>query len=29
MLLAKEQVAVKEGGKAYCECLNCGMMTHL
>ena len=29
MLLANEQVAVKEGGKPYCECLGCGSMTHL
>ena len=29
LLLAQEQVAVREGGKPYCECLNCGMVTHL
>ena len=29
MLLANEQVAVKQGGKPYCECLGCGYMTHL
>lgn len=29
MLLANEQVAVKEGGKPYCECLSCGYLTHL
>jgi hypothetical protein len=29
MLLADECVAVKEGGKPYIECLNCGMLTHL
>ena len=29
MLLADEQVAVKQGGKPYCECLGCGYMTHL
>ena len=29
MLLANEQVAVKEGGKAYCECLGCGSTSHL
>lgn len=29
MLLAEQQVAVKEGGKQYCECLGCGMTTHL
>lgn len=29
MLLAHESVAVKQGGKAYCECLGCGMTTHL
>jgi hypothetical protein len=28
-LLPKEGVAVKEGGKPYCECLNCGYQTHL
>jgi DNA-directed RNA polymerase subunit M/transcription elongation factor TFIIS len=29
MLLANESVAVREGGKAYCECLSCGYQTHL
>ena len=29
MLLADKQVAVAQGGKPYCECLGCGMMTHL
>ena len=29
MLLADKQVAVAQGGKAYCECLGCGAMTHL
>lgn len=29
MLLAKESIAVVQGGKAYCECLGCGSMTHL
>jgi hypothetical protein len=28
-LLPKESVAVREGGKAYIECLNCGYQTHL
>lgn len=28
-LLPKESVAVKEGGKPYIECLNCGYQTHL
>lgn len=28
-LLPKLSVAVKEGGKPYCECLNCGYQTHL
>ena len=28
-LLPKESAAVKEGGKPYCECLNCGQQTHL
>lgn len=28
-LLPKESIAVKEGGKPYCECLNCGYVTHL
>lgn len=29
MLLAQESIAVKQGGKAYCECLGCGSTTHL
>ena len=29
MLLAKESVAVQQGGKPYIECLNCGYNTHL
>ena len=29
LLLADKQVAVAQGGKPYCECLGCGMMTHL
>ena len=29
ILLAKESVAVREGGKAYCECMGCGEITHL
>jgi hypothetical protein len=29
MLLAQESIAVKQGGKAYCECLGCGSNTHL
>lgn len=29
MLLPEESVAVAQGGKPYCECLNCGQMTHL
>ena len=29
MLFAPEQVAVKEGGKAYIECLGCAYITHL
>ena len=28
-LLPKESIAVKEGGKPYCECLGCGYKTHL
>lgn len=28
-LLPKDSVAVKEGGKPYIECLNCGYQTHL
>ena len=29
ILLPEEGVAVREGGKPYCECMNCGMTTHL
>ena len=29
MLLPKESVAVREGGKPYIECLGCGYLTHL
>ena len=29
MLLPEESVAVSQGGKPYCECLNCGYTTHL
>lgn len=29
MLLAKESTAVSQGGKPYCECLGCGLTTHL
>jgi len=28
-LLPRAGAAVREGGKAYCECLNCGYTTHL
>lgn len=28
-LLPKESSAVREGGKPYCECLDCGHVTHL
>ena len=28
-LLPTESCVVREGGKAYCECLNCGYQTHL
>ena len=28
-LLPSESIMVKEGGKPYCECMNCGMLTHL
>ena len=28
-LLPKQSVAVLEGGKSYCECLGCGLQTHL
>jgi len=29
MLLPKESLAVREGGKPYMECLGCGYLTHL
>jgi len=29
MILPNECVAVREGGKPYIECLNCGYTTHL
>jgi len=29
ILLPKESVAVKEGGKPYIECMNCGVTSHL
>jgi len=29
MILPDESCAVREGGKAYVECLGCGAMTHL
>jgi len=29
ILYPKESVAVREGGKDYCECMNCGYVTHL
>jgi hypothetical protein len=29
ILLPKESVMVSEGGKPYCECMNCGLVTHL
>jgi hypothetical protein len=29
MLLPIESSPVREGGKPYCECLNCGYQTHL
>ena len=29
ILLPEESCAVREGGKAYCECMNCGELTHL
>ena len=29
ILLPKESSAVREGGKPYCECMNCGYNTHL
>lgn len=28
-LLPDDSVAVREGGKPYIECLNCGLQTHL
>jgi predicted RNA-binding Zn-ribbon protein involved in translation (DUF1610 family) len=28
-LLPLESVARREGGKPYCECLNCGYTTHM
>jgi len=28
-LIPKESVAVRESGKPYIECLNCGYITHL
>ena len=29
ILLPEESAAVREGGKAYCECKSCGYTTHL
>ena len=29
ILLPKESAAVREGGKAYCNCMECGYLTHL
>jgi hypothetical protein len=29
LVLPKDSELVREGGKAYIECLNCGMITHL
>jgi hypothetical protein len=29
ILLPKESVAVREGGKQYCECMGCGLTSHL
>ena len=29
ILLPIESVAVSQGGKPYCECMNCGLTTHL
>jgi len=29
ILLPKESSAVTQGGKDYCECMNCGYTTHL
>ena len=28
-LYPEESVEVREGGKPYCECINCGYITHL
>ena len=28
-LLPADSVSVRQGGKPYCECLNCGYQTHL
>ena len=28
-LYPKESASVRKGGKSYCECLNCGYVTHL
>ena len=29
ILFPTESVAVTQGGKPYCECMNCGLTTHL
>lgn len=29
VLLPKESAPVRESGKPYCECMNCGSQTHL
>ena len=29
ILLPQESVMVTQGGKPYCECMNCGLTTHL
>lgn len=29
IILPKESCAVREGGKPYIECMNCGYVTHL
>ena len=29
ILKSKESCAVREGGKPYCECMECSYMTHL
>lgn len=29
IILPKESITVKESGKPYIECMNCGMITHL